>query len=154
MDEPAKDGAGGEPHIAAQVALVTRQHVGRKDETVGLITDLPPDVLNIVLQNIGKCITRNSLKKPNTAAKVLALLSITCKYVNTMVDDNVWKAAWDAYVLAHSEAAPIHIPACSYKEYEATMTSKAMDDILNTIEDGNYRDMARKFVTRKRARKV
>lgn len=26
--------------FAAQVALVTRQHVGRKDETVGLITDL------------------------------------------------------------------------------------------------------------------
>lgn len=28
--------------FAAQVALVTRQHVGRKDETVGLITDLSP----------------------------------------------------------------------------------------------------------------
>lgn len=32
--------------FAAQAALVTRQHVGRKDETVGLITDLPPEALN------------------------------------------------------------------------------------------------------------
>lgn len=31
--------------FAAQVALLTRQHVGRKDETVGLITDLTPDEL-------------------------------------------------------------------------------------------------------------
>ena len=31
--------------FAAQVALLTRQHVGRKNETVGLITDLPPDQL-------------------------------------------------------------------------------------------------------------
>ena len=32
--------------FAAQVALLTRQHVGRKDETVGLITDLPPAALD------------------------------------------------------------------------------------------------------------
>lgn len=32
--------------FAAQAALVTRQHVGRKDETVGLITDLPPEALD------------------------------------------------------------------------------------------------------------
>ena len=31
--------------FAAQAALVTRQHVGRKDETVGLITDLAPHEL-------------------------------------------------------------------------------------------------------------
>ena len=31
--------------FAEQVALVTRQHVGRKDETVGLITDLPQEEL-------------------------------------------------------------------------------------------------------------
>ena len=31
--------------FAAQVALLTRQHVGRKNETVGLITDLTPDQL-------------------------------------------------------------------------------------------------------------
>jgi hypothetical protein len=31
--------------FAAQVALVTRQHLGRKDETVGLITDLWPQEL-------------------------------------------------------------------------------------------------------------
>jgi hypothetical protein len=31
--------------FAAQVALVTRQHVGRKDETVALITDLSPQEL-------------------------------------------------------------------------------------------------------------
>jgi hypothetical protein len=31
--------------FAAQVALVARQHVGRKDETVGLITDLAPQQL-------------------------------------------------------------------------------------------------------------
>jgi hypothetical protein len=31
--------------FAAQVALLTRQHVGRKNETVGLITDLSPDQL-------------------------------------------------------------------------------------------------------------
>jgi hypothetical protein len=31
--------------FAAQAALLTRQHVGRKDETVGLITDLAPDQL-------------------------------------------------------------------------------------------------------------
>jgi len=31
--------------FAAQAALLTRQHVGRKDETVGLITDLPPEAL-------------------------------------------------------------------------------------------------------------
>ena len=31
--------------FAAQAALVTRQHVGRKDETVGLITDLAPQEL-------------------------------------------------------------------------------------------------------------
>jgi len=31
--------------FAAQVALVTRQHVGRKDETVGLITDLSREQL-------------------------------------------------------------------------------------------------------------
>lgn len=31
--------------FAAQVALLTRQHVGRKDETVGLITDLTPEQL-------------------------------------------------------------------------------------------------------------
>jgi hypothetical protein len=31
--------------FAAQAALVTRQHVGRKDETVGLITDLSPQEL-------------------------------------------------------------------------------------------------------------
>jgi predicted transposase YbfD/YdcC len=31
--------------FAAQVALVTRQHTGRKNETVGLITDLMPDQL-------------------------------------------------------------------------------------------------------------
>jgi len=31
--------------FAAQVALVTRQHVGRKNETVGLITDLSPKEL-------------------------------------------------------------------------------------------------------------
>ena len=29
--------------FAAQVALLTRQHVGRKDETVGLITDWMPE---------------------------------------------------------------------------------------------------------------
>ena len=28
--------------FAAQVALITRQHAGRKNETVGLITDLTP----------------------------------------------------------------------------------------------------------------
>ena len=28
------------------MALLTRQHVGRKNETVGLITDLPPDQLS------------------------------------------------------------------------------------------------------------
>jgi hypothetical protein len=32
--------------FAAQVALLTRQHVGRKDETVGLITDLTPEELD------------------------------------------------------------------------------------------------------------
>jgi hypothetical protein len=32
--------------FAAQVALLTRQHVGRKNETVGLITDLAPDQLS------------------------------------------------------------------------------------------------------------
>lgn len=32
--------------FAAQAARLTRQHVGRKDETVGLITDLPPDQLS------------------------------------------------------------------------------------------------------------
>ena len=32
--------------FAAQVARLTRQHVGRKDETVGLITDLTPDQLS------------------------------------------------------------------------------------------------------------
>ena len=31
--------------FAAQAALLTRQHVGRKNETVGLITDLTPDQL-------------------------------------------------------------------------------------------------------------
>ena len=31
--------------FAAQAALVSRQHVGRKDETVGLITDLSPQEL-------------------------------------------------------------------------------------------------------------
>lgn len=31
--------------FAAQVALLTRQHVGRKNETVGLITNLTPDQL-------------------------------------------------------------------------------------------------------------
>lgn len=31
--------------FAAQVALLTRQHAGRKNETVGLITDLTPDQL-------------------------------------------------------------------------------------------------------------
>ena len=31
--------------FAAQVALLTRQHVGRKDETVGLITDLSREQL-------------------------------------------------------------------------------------------------------------
>lgn len=31
--------------FAAQIALVTRQHTGRKNETVGLITDLTPDQL-------------------------------------------------------------------------------------------------------------
>jgi hypothetical protein len=31
--------------FAAQAALVTRQHLGRKNETVGLITDLTPDQL-------------------------------------------------------------------------------------------------------------
>jgi hypothetical protein len=31
--------------FAAQVALLTRQHVGRKDETVGLISDLTPEQL-------------------------------------------------------------------------------------------------------------
>jgi hypothetical protein len=31
--------------FAAPVALVTRQHVGRKDETVGLIADLSPQEL-------------------------------------------------------------------------------------------------------------
>jgi hypothetical protein len=31
--------------FAAQAALVTRQHVGRKNETVGLITDLPSQAL-------------------------------------------------------------------------------------------------------------
>jgi hypothetical protein len=31
--------------FAAQVALLTRQHVGRKNETVGLITDLSPEQL-------------------------------------------------------------------------------------------------------------
>lgn len=35
--------------FAAQVALLTRQHVGRKNETVGLITDLAPDQLPAVL---------------------------------------------------------------------------------------------------------
>lgn len=32
--------------FAAQVALLTRQHVGRKNETVGLITDLAPGQLS------------------------------------------------------------------------------------------------------------
>jgi len=32
--------------FAAQVALLTRQHAGRKDETVGLITDLPQEALD------------------------------------------------------------------------------------------------------------
>ena len=31
--------------FAAQIALLTRQHVGRKNETVGLITDLSPEQL-------------------------------------------------------------------------------------------------------------
>ena len=31
--------------FAAQAALITRQHLGRKDETVGLITDHPPEDL-------------------------------------------------------------------------------------------------------------
>jgi hypothetical protein len=31
--------------FAAQVALISRQHVGRKDEMVGLITDLPAEQL-------------------------------------------------------------------------------------------------------------
>jgi hypothetical protein len=35
--------------FAAQVALLTRQQTGRKDETVGLITDLPPDELTAEL---------------------------------------------------------------------------------------------------------
>ena len=32
--------------FAAQAARLTRQHVGRKDETVGLITDRPPNQLS------------------------------------------------------------------------------------------------------------
>ena len=32
--------------FAAQAALLIRQHVGRKNETVGLITDLAPDALD------------------------------------------------------------------------------------------------------------
>jgi hypothetical protein len=31
--------------FAAQAARITRQHLGRKDETVGLITDLSPEAL-------------------------------------------------------------------------------------------------------------
>lgn len=31
--------------FAAQVALLVRQHAGRKDETVALVTSLPPEVL-------------------------------------------------------------------------------------------------------------
>ena len=31
--------------FAAQAALLTRQHIGRKNETVGLITDLIPEQL-------------------------------------------------------------------------------------------------------------
>jgi hypothetical protein len=31
---------------AAQAALLVRQHAGRKDETVALVTSLPPEVLN------------------------------------------------------------------------------------------------------------
>jgi hypothetical protein len=33
--------------FAAQVALIGRQHVGRKAERVGLITDLPPEQLPV-----------------------------------------------------------------------------------------------------------
>lgn len=32
--------------LAAQVALLVRQHQGRKDETVALVTSLPPEELN------------------------------------------------------------------------------------------------------------
>jgi hypothetical protein len=31
--------------FAAQAAQITRQHLGRKEETVGLITDLSPEAL-------------------------------------------------------------------------------------------------------------
>ena len=81
-----------------------------------VITDLPPDVLDIVLRKISENVTRNNMKKPNTTTKVLALLSSTCKYLHSMIGEGVWEAAWNAYVENVSTPKPIYTPKVSYKE--------------------------------------
>ena len=74
------------------------------------LTDLPIDVLDIVLKNVGSHITRCSMRKPDSAIKSLTYLSATCKSMHAIVGEDVWEVLWNTYLDTLKESDPFSVP--------------------------------------------
>ena len=65
------------------------------------LTDLPNDVLAIILENISKSIIRKNISTPSIAIKTLLRLEATSKGLNKIINNeccNVWKSAWETFI--------------------------------------------------------
>lgn len=79
----------------------------KKQKKMTSLTDLPNDVLTIILQNVSKEIVRKNISTPSLAIKTLLRLESTSKYLKNIINNDIWKSAWDAYTESNPELKSI-----------------------------------------------
>lgn len=80
------------------------------------LTDLPNDVLIIILQNISKTIIRTNMSTPSNAIKTLLRLESTSKDLNKIIKDEIWKTAWDTFSETNDDLKEITKDSTNPKE--------------------------------------
>lgn len=63
-----------------------------------IMTDLPEDILTIMLGNIARQVVRANMSCPLLAVKKLGRLSATSRVFKTIIDREMWKVAWDTFI--------------------------------------------------------
>lgn len=62
------------------------------------LDDLPNDVLTVILQNISRSIIRKNIATPSLAIKTLLRLESTSKGLYKIINDDIWKSAWETFL--------------------------------------------------------
>jgi len=61
------------------------------------LADIDIDALRIIISNVAAQTVRCNMKNKSAAVKSLIMLSMTCKTMHNLIDENVWNEAYDAY---------------------------------------------------------